>query len=939
MGLTLFLLIGACAAMAAPAADAPSQAQLAEMHRVTGQTMDRLYADAGRKVDLALYDFEEMDRQKRSVPGSLLRRARNADRAIRARWLSLEGRRAALNDRRRALPPDEAHAVRIENLEVAAGDAAWFGLRSARLEWGSGAAVPFAPKDFRGGAQRAEYSYLVEPSAAAFIYGQGSGQDAMTAGFDMPEGARDDAALIVSGLDDDKPGRTRIRIVVDDAEVFNGENPFPPDAWGEHRFAIPASAFRSESVGRAEAVRLRDDLAALQRDVEAFGAWAARLADEVERATAKARAGLAYQPMAVAPDFWREGFLRGVTHVPFEQDTDHLFKSFRHLGANLLYSYTGLYNPPAMVGPTIAKARALGFPYVQFTYGLHNEERDRIYLGDPEKMLASAREFMRRVAESAGTPVNLAVDEPNFRDAYATDPDVLRAFRAYMEIRRPALARAGIAVPENPTPIVKMASEADRPLWMEWQMFKTEHMGENYRRLWEGLQADGIYPFVIVQDHRSDHPQQASHVTMGRALPLISTDLYSNATVREALVMDLVRNAASGRAILTAGAGYSDKTPDRFRRSLAVGLTHADGVLQWTDIYFDKYRDPRAFWQSGLDDMNRDILTNWHPDYWGIMEEQYARMEQADRYLAGTSSLAPVAVLFSERTAISDSADLGAPYVNRVQAVYSDLLRRGRPLDAYYVEALTPKTLAQYRALVLPDARVLTDPEIGLLRAWVRAGGTLITVGPSTLADEWGRPRADFALADVFGVRYAGDEDKGTAYTMLGRSVSYDPDARYMRVHLLPGAEAVGVWDSGAPAVVRNAYGRGVSYLFTGRAHFARVKGMNAGSGLYGTGDPAEQAILTRLVDEAAGEPAIRLENAPDGLEMQVRRTDDGQTVLHFTDWMDGRTVKGLRLRVNRPGPGRAFYPAGPRDERAFTGPQTITIRPFRIHEMLILSD
>src|SRR5690606_26815580 len=110
-------------------------------------------------------------------------------------------------------------------------------------------------------------------------------------------------------------------------------------------------------------------------------------------------------------------------------------------------------------------------------------------------------------------------------------------------------------------------------------------------------------------------------------------------------------------------------------------------------------------------------------------------------------------VVFSERTAIADSATSGEPYVAALQGLYSDLLRRGRPLDAVYLESLTPAKLAGYRVLLLPNAHTVTEQEANLLRAWVRGGGTLIATGESFLRDAWGQAFAGDGLPDVFGAR------------------------------------------------------------------------------------------------------------------------------------------------------------------------------------------
>jgi hypothetical protein len=69
----------------------------------------------------------------------------------------------------------------------------------------------------------------------------------------------------------------------------------------------------------------------------------------------------------------------------------------------------------------------------------------------------------------------------------------------------------------------------------------------------------------------------------------------------------------------------------------------------------------------------------------------------------------------------------------------------------------------QLAVLVLPNVGALSDAQVASIRRFVQRGGGLLATGESSLFNEWGDPRSDFALADLFGAHViapptAGDE-------------------------------------------------------------------------------------------------------------------------------------------------------------------------------------
>ncbi len=69
---------------------------------------------------------------------------------------------------------------------------------------------------------------------------------------------------------------------------------------------------------------------------------------------------------------------------------------------------------------------------------------------------------------------------------------------------------------------------------------------------------------------------------------------------------------------------------------------------------------------------------------------------------------------------------------------------------------LTPEELKKFQVLILPNAAALSDLQVAAVRDYVHAGGGLVAIGETSLCDELGQPRENFALADAFGVSFKG---------------------------------------------------------------------------------------------------------------------------------------------------------------------------------------
>jgi Hypothetical glycosyl hydrolase 6/Beta-galactosidase trimerisation domain len=179
-----------------------------------------------------------------------------------------------------------------------------------------------------------------------------------------------------------------------------------------------------------------------------------------------------------------------------------------------------------------------------------------------------------------------------------------------------------------------------------------------------------------------------------------------------------------------------------------------------------------------------------------IVQRIYDWHYRHERYLRNERSLARVALLHSEQTeAFHAGAADGDRAGDHVLGMYQALIEARVPFDLVHEALLTPDRLDQYRVLVLADAAALSNAQCDAIRQYVRRGGSLVATFASSLFDEYGVRRADFGLADVFGVSFAGRVDG----PMHNSYLTLESDAAGRRHPILAGLE-------GTPRIINGVF-------------------------------------------------------------------------------------------------------------------------------------
>jgi len=203
--------------------------------------------------------------------------------------------------------------------------------------------------------------------------------------------------------------------------------------------------------------------------------------------------------------------------------------------------------------------------------------------------------------------------------------------------------------------------------------------------------------------------------------------------------------APESMALYQSGPGYyrlASKTPAEARMWMIAGL--AGGIQPWWH-HIAAYHEDRRMYRTA------EPLMKW--------------AKANESLLANREPVASVGVVWSQRNTDffgrDDAADLvDAPYSGFMHA----LVRARIPYLPVHADDIE-REARRFSLLILPNVGALSDAQCTAIRRFVERGGSLFATGASTLYNEWGDARSDYALADLFGAHRVGAAPKLAAST------------------------------------------------------------------------------------------------------------------------------------------------------------------------------
>jgi hypothetical protein len=152
-----------------------------------------------------------------------------------------------------------------------------------------------------------------------------------------------------------------------------------------------------------------------------------------------------------------------------------------------------------------------------------------------------------------------------------------------------------------------------------------------------------------------------------------------------------------------------------------------------------------------------------------------------EEFLINRRPVATVGVVWSDQNMDFYGRDETDVMVDQPYRGIKHALIRGKipyiPVHADHID----RESEQLAVLILPNIGVLTDNQAAAIKRFVEGGGGLLATGESSLYNDWGEPRPDYALSEMFGAHITGQNKVDT--TSASRRRAGETLHTYLRLY------------------------------------------------------------------------------------------------------------------------------------------------------------
>jgi hypothetical protein len=185
----------------------------------------------------------------------------------------------------------------------------------------------------------------------------------------------------------------------------------------------------------------------------------------------------------------------------------------------------------------------------------------------------------------------------------------------------------------------------------------------------------------------------------------------------------------------------------------------AGGIQPWWHYVGASHEDRRIYHTPGA-------VFSWH--------------KTNEEFLINRVPVATVGVVWSQQNMDFYGRDDGELMVELPWRGITQALIRARipylPVNADHLD----RDSGKFSLLILPNLGVMSDSQIEGVKRFVAKGGGLLATGESSLFDEWGDRRTDYALGDLFGAHINIQSGSGSAASL--RKLAGETYHTYLRL-------------------------------------------------------------------------------------------------------------------------------------------------------------
>ena len=297
--------------------------------------------------------------------------------------------------------------------------------------------------------------------------------------------------------------------------------------------------------------------------------------------------------------------------------------------------------------------------------------------------------------------------------------------------------------------------------------------------------------------------------------------------------------------------------------------------------------------------------------------------------------VASIGIYYSRPTRLSyrQKSVEGDQFGSEIRGVETVLMENHIPHDFILDDQVSKEILQRYDLVITPNVRCMSETEISLLKQYVHEGGNLIATYATSLFDTEGKERADFGLAEVFGVSYAGKKENtkkdNYQFILNKKHPIVEPDSGSTELLFTAGftvltkpvktSEVICTWvptiqnqppdkasvhgfPTDYPTVIEHGFGKGKVIYFANQPDVLSVE----------PGHPDPQNLLLRSIRYLAGNSIVVHTNAPSSVHLGLTKSlsRPGEYILSLVNTTSGPVrpirelipVFDLKVKLSLPG-------------------------------------